>query len=120
MNLTEINLTAVEAVLTGFSSIATATPDIREKRTKLAVYLERNGLSLESVVCQLSEIVNSSAREAIKLQAIEVALKLHEVLPLSEASSNNLIQINVQGDETKIMGVITPRNQPYLEATNQS
>lgn len=107
MNLTEINLAAVNNLL------EQASPQIQrlrpqDKRAELERILEQENLSLQAVVSQLGNIVRDSCKESVKLAAIEVALKLHEVLPLPEASASNTIQINISGDKTQLLNVVSP------------
>ena len=110
--LADINFEAIDAVLNQpadavLSRLNNST--VRNKRLELQAILDRVDLSLETVVYNLAQLVNGSAKEQVKLAAIEVALKLHEVLPLPEPSSTNQIQINVVGDQTQLLSVLAPQ-----------
>lgn len=75
--------------------------------------LDDNGLSLESVIAELSNVVRESPDQALKLRGIDTSLKLHRVMDDPDANKvpqvTIVIQASSNGGGGSIPSIFIPR-----------
>jgi hypothetical protein len=97
-------VTPINAILQSAGVIA--KPD--EKASKVSEILNAQGLTLEYTAENLREL-SSCGDNAIRIRATEMAFKLHGALKEAEAKDIPNITFIIQGDETRLQTILTPR-----------
>lgn len=80
-----------------------------EKASKVSEVLNAQGLTLEYTAENLRELT-CAGESAVRLRATEMSFKLHGALKDAEAKEVPNITFIIQGDDTRLQTILTPRN----------
>lgn len=91
----------------GISEVSSSRENSPSKTKTLDNRLTEAGLSLDSTLWNLAEIMRDSESDAIKLKAIEQALKMHGVLK-DNSNTGNVVNIIINDSQFETSGGRNP------------
>ncbi len=98
------------AILKPISAVLTQAGVIKqqENTSRVSEILNDQGLTLEAAAESLRELTGSP-ESSVRLKSVEMAFKLHGALKEAENPSVPVINFTLQGDNNRLLTILTPR-----------
>lgn len=85
-------------------------PELNANRTKAQQFLEENNAGIEHTAKKLAEIMHTSQREHLQLEAAKTILEIHDVIsPKDTKDSSGGIQFIINSNEVNFQQLLVPQ-----------